>query len=362
MIFRQRKLWIWGVIAIVAITILTIIAAPNSNKLMAGSTYSKEPNGYGAWYEYISGKGILVERWQKPFDEIIKKNTEENITYLQVLPRDIAVNKSLSRTQSQWLGKGNKLVILGVREPATKAPFTSNQSYNKLQIQIKTTRRKEKAKEPIIEDDYGVIVWREKIKQGEVIYAVSPYIAANAYREVADNYEFLARLIDNSDRVFVDEYIHGYKDIETKKAEKQGTLSDYLSQTIWLPLSIQGLLIAIITILFSWQRFGQPQRIKINKVDNYQAYIEALAEVLEKAESTEFLLKMIDKDEQLKLQKKLGLGSKLLSREIVVNEWIKQTKQPSNNLQQLLQTSQQKKRMSEADLVKWLRQWQKINQ
>ena len=138
MIFHQRKLWLWGVIAIVAITILTIIAAPNSNKLMAGSTYSKEPNGYGAWYEYMSSKGILVERWQKPFDEITKKNTAGNIAYLQVLPRDIAVNNYLSNTQSQWVGKGNKLIILGVREPATKASFTSNQYYNKLQIQVQT--------------------------------------------------------------------------------------------------------------------------------------------------------------------------------------------------------------------------------
>ena len=362
MIFRQRKLWLWGVIAIVVIIILTIFTAPNSNKLMAGSTYSKEPNGYGAWYEYMSNKGVSVERWKKPFNEITKKDTSIKIAYLQVLPGEVAVNNYLNNKQVQWIGKGNKLVILGAREPATKAPFTSNQSYNKLQIKLQTTRRKEQAKDSIVKDDYGAIVWREKIKQGEIIYVVSPYIAANAYREVADNYEFLAQLVNNSNQIFIDEYIHGYKDIETKKAEKQETLGNYFAKTIWFPLGIQGLLITIITLIFSRGRFGQPQRIKINKVDNSQAYIEALAGVLEKAESTDFVLKTINKDEQLKLQKKLGLGRKLLSTDILVNEWVKQTQQPREYLQQLLQISQQKKHISETDLVKWIQKWQQINQ
>ncbi|VEP11504.1 conserved hypothetical protein [Hyella patelloides LEGE 07179] len=364
MIFQQRKLWLWMGIVLAAIAILTIFTAPNSNKLMAGSTYSKEPDGYGAWYEYMSNKGVTLKRWQKPFNEIIHDSTDNSknktITYVQIFPDKIPVIYSNSEYY-KWVGKGNKLIILGVEATATKAPFTSQHSYKNLQFQLKTTRRKQKVVDSIIQDEYGAVVWRTKVKQGEIIYAVSPYIAANAYQGVSDNFEFMAQLADSNNEIIIDEYIHGYKDIETKQAERQETLSQYLSQTLWLPLTIQGLLITIISLIFSWQRFGQAKKIKVTNIDNSQAYIEALAGVLEKAESTDFVIKVINKDEQLKLQQKLGLGRKMLPTNILIAEWVKQTQKSRNQLQQLLQISPQKKRISEVDLLKWIQKWQLIN-
>ena len=366
MLFKQRKLRLWGGIALVVIVILTIVTAPNSNKLMAGSTYSKEPNGYGAWYEYMSDKGVKIERWKKPFKDIIsykeKKPEYNKVTYLQIKPSVSSALNNKSQTY-KWIGEGNKLIILGVKAPATKADFVSDRSYNGLRVRIKTTRRREEVTSPILKDKYGATVWREKIKKGEVIYAVSPYIAANSYQGVADNYEFLARLVTNSDSnlILVDEYIHGYKDIETKKKEQQGTLADYLSKTVWFPIGIQILLITLVSVVFSWQRFGQPHTIKENKVDNSLAYIEALAGVLEKAQSTEFVIQTISKDEQLKLQKKLGLGRRLLPTDTLVNQWSEQTQKSGKQLRKLLQISQNQKPISEAELIKRIQQWQQFN-
>ena len=364
MIARQRKLWVWGSIALAVIIIVTIFAAPSSNKIMAGSTYSKEPSGYGAWYQYVLEQDFTVERWQKPLTKLID-DTEEisknrKITYLQIQPSTIPLY-SLPSQYSQWIEKGNQLIILGVQGNATKADFVSTQSYKNLQIQIKTTRRKQDIAEPILQDKQGTIVWRKKIGKGEIIYGVSPYIAANAYQNIADNYQFLAQLIAQNHKLLIDEYIHGYKDVETKQAEKQGNVKDYLAKTIWFPIGFQLLIIAFITIAFFWQRFGQIKRIKNQKIDNSQAYIEALAGVLEKAKSTNFVAKTIGKDEQLKLQKKLGLGSRILATDILLNEWTKQTKKPSSQLQNLLQTMQQQKAIKEAELVKWMQKWQQIN-
>ena len=85
---------------------------------------------------------------------------------------------------------------------------------------------------------------------------------------------------------------------------------------------------------------------------------------MEKAEATNFAIETINKDEQLKLQKKLGLGRRLLASNILIAEWVKQTQksQERDLLQQILQIAQTEKRVSEADLVKWIQQWQKINQ
>lgn len=361
---RQRKSWIWGGIALTVIILLTIFAAPSSNKIMAGSTYSKEPNGYGAWYQYMLKRDFAIERWQKPFKEIIE-NTEKDfadkpITYLQIHSSTISLN-SLPSSYNQWIKKGNQLIVLGVEGKATEASFVSTPSYKDLQIQIKTTRRKQDVNEAIIKDEQGAIVWQRKIGAGEIIYAVSPYIAANAYQEVADNYQFLATLINSNHKLFIDEYIHGYKDVETKKVENKETLADYLAKTIWLPIGMQGLIIAIISLLFLWQRFGQIEKIKILKTDNSQAYIEALARVLEKAESTNFVAQTIGKDEQIKLQQKLGLGKRMLATDIVINEWKKQTNQPSHKLQSLLKMMKQTEHIKESDLVKWMQMWQQIN-
>ena len=77
----RRRLWIWGGIAIAVIIALTLVAAPSNNKLMAGSTYSKEPNGYGAWYEYMLAKGTDIQRWQKPFADLIEYQKNNHLTY-----------------------------------------------------------------------------------------------------------------------------------------------------------------------------------------------------------------------------------------------------------------------------------------
>lgn len=364
MIFNKRKSLLWIGLGLICLVILTIFSAPNSSKLTAGSTYSKDPNGYSAWYEYISEQELKVERWRKPFSEISKLPEQKKITYLKILGKGLNYSSSISYQESAWVAKGNKLVILGIYEKVTEAPFVSDQSTSDFAVQIKTTRRKKDAENSLLKDNFGATVWQKKLGQGEIIYAVTPYIGANAYQEVADNFEFLASLIDdNQDEqiVYVDEYIHGYKDLATRKIEKQATLSDYLQKTIWYPFAIQGLFITIVALLLSWQRFGQKKLLKPKSIDNSQAYIEALGGVLEKAESSDFVIKTIGKDEQLKLQKKLGLGRKILPTKTLIERWNQQTKKPSKKLQELFDLAKSQDRINPKILMKWIQNWQEIN-
>ena len=369
---KRRKLWIWGVIAISVMVILTLFSAPNNNKIMAGSTYGKKPDGYGAWYEYMIAKGADIQRWQRPFSDFLKyqkaQNQEDKVTYLQIVPPQRPDLASFSKKQYDWVAQGNTLVILSKREPATAASFNTNQLYRKLTVAIATTRRKEESFSHILEDEYGAIMWRDKIEQGTIIYAVTPYIAANAYQDVEDNFEFLAQILDPKSALFVDEYIHGYREnnatgehgLGDRTNITQDGLIGYLMKTPWYPISIQLIIMILVAIAFAWRRFGKPIMPQIDKLDNSQAYIEALAKVLEKAESTDFIIETIAKDEQRKLQKYLGLGRSLLDENILVNAWQQQTAKPPHDLQEVLQMAKSKHRMSEAELVNWIQKWQNI--
>jgi hypothetical protein len=95
-------------------------------------------------------------------------------------------------------------------------------------------------------------------------------------------------------------------------------------------------------------------------VNNSEAYIQALAAVLQKAESSEFVLEVVGKEEQVQLQKALFLGQEQLDPQSLVNAWMQQTGRPAAELEQVLQMQSQKARIRETELLKWLGKWQQI--
>jgi ABC-type transporter Mla MlaB component len=371
--FRQRQ-WLLVVIAIAVIILLTLIAAPNngSNRNDIGSTYGRNPYGYGAWYEYMSEGKIPIKRWQKPFSQLIEDDLQD-VTYIQIRNKiDFGLSKltphSLSAEEKEWVSNGNTLVIIGEQQPATAAPFKSliphrEQALSSHQIKIETTRRHQpdNQSKALLADQYGGVVWSEKVGQGKVIYSTTPYLAANAYQNSLDNYEFLAQLVSQNKTILVDEYIHGYKDKETRANEQQDNILSYLIKTPLFLLFIQIIVIASVATAAACRRFGKPVIPKTAIADNSTAYIEALAGVLEKANSTDFVVETIGKDEQRKLQASLGLGKSLVDQNTLIAAWKKQQNQSAQELNQLLQINQNKNQISEAKLIDWIQKWQKIN-
>ncbi|HHP7230778.1 MAG TPA: DUF4350 domain-containing protein [Xenococcaceae cyanobacterium] len=356
----RYKWWILGVVLITVIVLLTVVAAPSSNQLLAGSTFNQNPNGYGAWYQYMREQKIPIERWQKPFSEL--ESSQNNLSYLKILPPLIRGDNTLSTAESNWIERGNTMVILGIEAPATTAPFTTIQSYDNLKIKIATTRREELNRNSLLQDEYGTIVWQKNIGEGKLIYAVTPYIAANAYQSFPGNYQFLAELVNQNSLILVDEYLHGFRDYqEIIESERQQTLLDYFSQTIWFPILVQIIIIMVIAIAFLSRRFGQPNLISEIQIDNSQVYIQALAAVLEKAECNDFVIETITRDEKLQLQQTLGLGKGKITDEILISAWQQATKKDATQLKNLLQVSHRKSHLNEASLGNWLQQWQKYH-
>ena len=435
----NRRFWLLGAIAITAIIIITLVFAPASNKINSGSTYNRGPDGYAAWYAFMSKPGTKIQRWQKPFADFAKNpDPKPPSTLLRIYSSPI-FTEAIPDIETKWVKQGNTLVILGVEAPVTAAPFSSLLPHSVGEIKIDTGRRVSREKKPILGDKFGGIVWKQNLGKGTVYFGSAPHLAANAYQDFPGNYEFLAKLVTQSEgggkeiegteqtlavnfiqnssdptsctvankffrggrdahptsnliycgtgilpvvdsgaisqidrtsqktnkiinKIWVDEYIHGYKDPEIIEREFKDNLFTYLAKTPLFPVLIQGTIILIVAIFAGWNRFGQPVTILGTKVDNSEAYIQALAGVLEKANSTDFAVETIGKAEQLQLQKALLLGQTSLESETLTTAWEEQTGRKAAELAELVRSPSRKSRISDRDLLAWLGKWEQIRQ
>lgn len=351
-----RRWWL-GAIAIAAIVFLSLVTAPN-NPSRLGSTYSRSPDGYGAWYAYMQNQGTPVKRWQKPSGELSK---HDRMTLLRVLSQP---NSGLNQAEKQWVERGNTLIILGVPQPVTPAEFSTKQQNNELiNIKIDTRRRARinQQQRSLLGDRYGAVVWQEKIGEGQVIFCVTPYLAANAYQDYPNNYKYLAQLATQGDRpIWIDEYIHGYRDKEVRERAGERNFLSYLAQRPLAAALFQTAIVLFVFILASNRRFGQPATLKTAIADNSTAYIEALAGVLQKAQASDFVIDTVGNAEQKQLQQALGLGQIPLERQALIQAWVQQTGRSPTELEQLLRLHGQKRRPSDKDLLNWLKQWRTI--
>ena len=350
----NRIRWL-GAIALGIIVLLTLLAAPN-NQLQAGSTYNRAPNGYGAWYAFMQQQGMPVQRWQKPFEDLLK--AEKPLTLLRVNSQPNL--PGLAQQEKDWLEKGNTLVILGVQGNVTAAAFSTLQQSSVGNVKIDTGRRYY-IKNGDLGDRFGAVMWFEKFGKGQAIFSITPHLAANAYQDYPNNYKYLAQIVNKSGQpVWVDEYIHGYKDADVREsaADAQDWVT-YLAQKPLFPALLQTGILLLVLIWAQNRRFGQAIALDTPIVDNSTAYIQALAGVLQKAESSDFVLDVVGAAELLQLQKTLGLGQVPLDRQIV-QAWVQQTGRSPAELEQLLRQQSQKRRIGDKDLLIWLGKWKTI--
>jgi hypothetical protein len=102
------------------------------------------------------------------------------------------------------------------------------------------------------------------------------------------------------------------------------------------------------------------------KVNNSEAYMQAIAAVLEKADCADFLVETIGKAEQIKLQKSLGLGSNLVAPELLLQAWTERTGRPKGELAKLLQqqalvTKNQHQSLKPPTLLALLEKWRQLS-
>jgi hypothetical protein len=353
----RKKLILIITIAVGFLILVTVIFAPNNQISQQGSTYGRDPSGYGAWVAFMEERGTPIQRWQKPLEKLSEKS--EKITLLQIQNSLQSENFSRNIVDHQWLEKGNRLIILGVLKPVTEAPFTTMQPSPFGNIAIDTSRRSKNAQDQLLGDRFGAIVWREKIGQGEMILATTPNLAANAYQDFQSNYQFLADLVTKEGyALWVDEYLHGYKDSDVIQSEIGQTIWNFFLKTPFLIILIQAIIILLFLLWSGNRRFGQAIAVIPPTRNNSEAYIQALAGVLEKAESADFVVSRLQEAEQKALQSTLGLGTHPLPSNALVAAWERQHSDSSSKLRSLL--LQENIPKNNEDLRIWLEKWHTI--
>jgi hypothetical protein len=355
--FSDKRFWFIGIVLVVILA-LTLLAAPG-NPRISGSTYSRAPDGYGAWYAYMQQQGTPIQRWQKRTRELPGRNDSNVITLLQV-------NSSLDRPRfdDNWVAQGNTLIILGVQTPVTEANFRTTQDSPTGNVRIATRRRLKQlqdGQQMQLGDRFGAVVWQETIGKGKVILASTPHLAANAYQDSPGNFKFLAQLVtQNQQPIWVDEYLHGYREQQEIQQETAGSWLVYFAKTPLLPIVVQGIVLLLILVWAQNRRFGQPQTVHPPVEDNSAAYIQALASVLHKAESSEFVTEVIGNEEKRQLQNALGLGGQPVEYETLRNAWVEQTGRSPIEIDEVFHPKQRTRRLNDRDLLSWLEKLQTL--
>ncbi|NJM49415.1 MAG: DUF4350 domain-containing protein, partial [Alkalinema sp. RU_4_3] len=213
----KRQLIILG--GILAAVVLFFSLLSGGNSVTSGSTYVRTPDGYGAWFQYMEQRGHRIDRWRKASDKLFGQGGEGE-TLLRVesrLVRGYAWEGGLmNEPLKKWVERGNTVVVLGVQEDVSAAPFQSKVSHGVGEVAIATRRRYgRQVKSPLLEDRFGAVVWSRGVGKGQVVLATTPYLAANAYQDGAGNFKFLEKVITDlqpGGRIWVDEYLHGFRD------------------------------------------------------------------------------------------------------------------------------------------------------
>jgi hypothetical protein len=130
-------------------------------------------------------------------------------------------------------------------------------------------------------------------------------------------------------------------------------------ETPLLILFLQALVVLIFILWSGNRRFGQAIPVIPAIRNNSEVYIRALANVLEKAESVEFVVNHLSQAEQKQLRSQLGLGDNALSQETLLTVWENQTQQSNLSLRSLLNS--QKIPRNNIELKLWLEQWQLVH-
>ncbi len=376
----------WFTLGILAAGLLlfTLLSAPN-NPRSDGSTYSRSPEGYGAWYAYVERSGQTIDRWQKPLTALFGNNGSDypqsdvqdiSNTALTTNPQSsirttliqISSEPDAPRLDRRWIEQGNRVILIGTPKNKTQltnanfqseVPVKFGSSSQSGTLKIATTRRHRQTStlQTLVSDSYGTLVWRTPIGSGEILHILPTFLAANAYQNEAQNFAYLQDLTQG-DRILMDEYIHGYRDPETAAIEGKGDLSTFFAKTPIALMFVQTLIILSVLIYGKNWRFGAVRSLNPPTINNSRAYIQALAGILQKANSTDFVTSTLSHAELKKLQRTLGLGTSTIDPETILQTWTEQTGRSAREFRDafLLSSSHKDrhKKPSEAELTQWL--------
>ncbi len=357
--FRQR--WLWIGLGILVFVGLVLLSAPATKD---GSTYTRSPTGYFNWYTSLKQQNIPIQRWQKNHTKL----TGTGQTLIQIRGEQTTGPDSEAKEAiDAWVAEGNTLISLDWQGRLTAAPFSSRLNSPVGPVLIETIRRQTALTEgeiALLRDKQGSVVWSSPESEGGYITVAYPWLAANAYPSDSNNYKFLTQLAQQQGgKIWVDEWIHGYRDPLTPQEQKARPYQDaleYLFDTPVFPLTVQVFLIVLLLIWNGNRRFGQILTIKKPNLANSERYIQSLAGVLNNARHSDFVLQHVGEQLRQQLAAKLGIaadraaGTVRLDDQRLAEAWANQSGRSPQELLSLLQPTNPKRRFSDRELLDWI--------
>lgn len=359
---RWPARWVWWLgLGIAALLFLVVISAPLTKD---GSTYERSPTGYRNWYTTLQRQGIEIGRWQKDYDRL--QGTGQ--TLLQIRGDRLPESSNLVEDEIEnWVRQGNTFIRLGWTGKVTNSPFSSRLDSPAGGVLIETTRRltsREPDQQSVLADQAGSVIWSRQLAAGELVGGTYPWLAANAYANDSVNHQFLTSLVQQrGGKIWVDEWIHGYRDPEkvapNGKRRYQDVL-DYLQRTPVFPLAVQIGLILLFLLWHGNQRFGRLKSLPPPDLANSERYIQSLAGVLNNCHHTNFVLDRLGVQFRRQLASQLGLSLDQGRESIAAQDqdlaaaWASQSGRSPQEVLRLLQQIQTQRRLSDQELLTWV--------
>lgn len=374
---RQIFIWLFGLGVLLVVALLIMALAPSGK---AGSSLDRSPWGSWEFFEYLQQQGTQpssIQRWQRAYKNLSGRN---QVLFQISDQRRWQDPQALEPEISDWLAQGNTLIRLNwggeVRSPNSRTRLLTPQG----PVAVDTRRRvdlretiEDSERGPavmVLGDEAGAVAWSLKIKAGERIYGVYPWLVANAYSgSNAANFAYFAALAQaKGEKIWFDEWMHGYrvKDSQDVSERSYGNIWDYLRRTPWLLVLLQAIVLGFILLWGKNHRLGSLIQPYEPTQANSEQYIQALAGVLHQAQHHDFVQSQLSQRFRQELAEKLGLRGawsgheQLLRDQELAQAWSLQTGQSPGEL--LLVLGPVPEQLSESELLTWLNRVARILQ
>jgi hypothetical protein len=370
--FFRLPFWAWALIALLCLSVIVTVAAPQSYP--KGSSYDRSLSGYAQWYEFMEAQNHPIRRWRKAYSQL----KGEGQTLIQVADAERFQNPSLESVEIlDWVNQGNTLIRLSWSGDVSGAPFRSELPTPKGAVQIETTRRYDtrtrNSSTVLLKDSFGGVIQSESYEKGQIIRGVYPWIGSSIYAQTGANFQTLADLAtQRKGTIWVDEWIHGYRDRDPNPAVAEAKTQDLWAYLAHRPIAVmagQGMLLMLLLLWGQNQRFGAILKIASPPRNSSEQYIQALADTLNTHGHTEYVLTLLGQSFRDRLRTQLRLLRAVPSAEgdrEIATEWATATGRPASELLELLKQSnaeqlnaeptRTEKRLRDNELLIWVQQ------
>ncbi len=360
--FTKIPFWGWALLALLCLTLIVTAVAPQNYP--KGSSYEQSRSGYAQWYQFMESKNYPVKRWRRAYGQL--KGTGQ--TLFQVADVERLQEPLLAESDIlDWVKQGNTLIQLSWDGGITGAPFSSELPTPKGGLRIETIRRYQAKNnnfdEVLLKDTFGAVIGLGTLKKGEVIKIAYPLMGSGFYAEQGANFQILADLAtQRKGTIWVDEWIHGYRDLEAAPILGDAApqdLWDYFAQRPIAVMAGQGVLMLALLFWGQNQRFGALLRVTPPPRNSSEQYIQALADTLNTHGHTEYVLALLGQSLRDRLKSRLSLVGADLTGDgdrAIATEWVVVTGRPGSELLELLEQSRSEKRLKDSELLVWVQQ------